>query len=226
MKKLVSFVLLACFCLGLAACGSSAKVSAANSDASSSSPAASSVADSSATPEVSAAPAPVPTPEPTPDGMDLQPLVDSLNEEEVAQRTEDDPSVGVFEVAEAANTINYKFAMSIFQYVILMAEAGDSESMNAYNRLLDSLPALENSLENALRESVPEINVDVLLMVDEYSSEVAAVIHNGSIIYDLVNGVGTAPADVTPILVLEDLPPEVQAQLEEYANALSGEPAA
>lgn len=226
MKKLVSFVLLACFCLGLAACGSSSKVSA-TADSSSSSPvASSSAADPSAVPEGSAAPAPVSTPEPTPAAPDLQPLVDSLNEEEAAQRTEDDPAVGVFEVATAANTINYKFAMSIFQYVIMMAEYGDAESLNAYNRLLDSLPGLENSLENALRETVPDINVDVLLMVDEYSGEVAALVHGGSIIYDLVNGVGTAPTDVEPILVLEELPPEVQAQLAEYAGLTSGEPAA
>lgn len=217
MKKMICFVLLMCFCLSMAACGASNNASAA-SDKSSASPAASAVAPSAA--PTDAAASPVPTPAPTPESYDYQPIVDSLNAEEVAQRTEDDPSIGVFEVAKAPNTINYKFAMNIFQYVIMMAEMGDAESLNAYNRLLDSLPALENSLENALRESVPELNVDVLLMVDEYSNEVTAVVHNGQIIYDLVNGVGTAPEGITPILEIEELPPEVQEKLNEM---LSGE---
>lgn len=215
MKKMICFVLLMCFCLSMAACGASNNASAA-SDKSSASPAASAVAPSAAPTDAPAAP----TPAPTPEVSDLQPIVDSLNTEEVAQRTEDDPSIGVFEVAKAPNTINYKFAMNIFQYVIMMAEIGDAESLNAYNRLLDSLPALENSLENALRESVPELNVDVLLMVDEYSDEVTAVVHDGQIIYDLVNGVGTAPEGITPILEIEELPPEVQEKLNEM---LSGE---
>lgn len=215
MKKMICFVLLMCFCLSMAACGASNNASAA-SDKSSASPAASAVAPSAAPTDAPAAP----TPAPTPEVSDLQPIVDSLNTEEVAQRTEDDPSIGVFEVAKAPNTINYKFAMNIFQYVIMMAEIGDAESLNAYNRLLDSLPALENSLENALRESVPELNVDVLLMVDEYSDEVTAVVHDGQIIYDLVNGVGTAPEGITPILEPEELSPEVQEKLNEM---LSGE---
>ena len=224
MKKMICFVLLMCFCLSMAACGASNNASAA-SDKSSASPAASAVAPSAAPTDAAApsdAPA-APTPAPTPEVSDLQPIVDSLNAEEVAQRTEDDPSIGVFEVAKAPNTINYKFAMNIFQYVIMMAEIGDAESLNAYNRLLDSLPALENSLENALRESVPELNVDVLLMVDEYSDEVTAVVHDGQIIYDLVNGVGTAPEGITPILEPEELPPVVQEKLNEM---LSGESSA
>ena len=218
MKKMICFVLLMCFCLSMAACGASNNASAA-SDKSSASPAASAVAPSAAPTDTPAAP----TPAPTPEVSELQSIVDSLNAEEVAQRTEDDPSIGVFEVAKAPNTINYKFAMNIFQYVIMMAEIGDAESLNAYNRLLDSLPALENSLENALRESVPELNVDVLLMVDEYSDEVTAVVHNGQIVYDLVNGVGTAPEGITPILEPEELPPEVQEKLNEM---LSGETSA
>ena len=231
MKKMICFVLLMCFCLSMAACGASNNASAA-SDKSSASPVASEVAPSAAPTDAaapsaapaapSAAPA-APTPSPVPVVSELQSIVDSLNEEEVAQRTEDDPSIGVFEVAKAPNTINYKFAMNIFQYVILMAEMGDAESLNAYNRLVDSLPPLEGSLENALRESIPDINVDVLLMVDEYSDEVAALVHNGQIIYDRVNGVGTAPEGITSILKAEDLPPEVQEKLNEM---LSGETSA
>ncbi len=212
MKRFVSLLLVFCFCVGLAACG--------KSNASSASPSADA---SPATPTESAAPSaqPAPTAEPTAEPVNLQELVDALNAEEQAQRTADDPSVGVFEVANTANTINYKFAMSIFQYVIMMAQAGDAENLNAYNRLLNSLPPLEASLENALHESQPGLNVVVYLMSDEYSNEVAAVVENGAIIYDLVNGVGTAPKDITPILESQELPPEVQEKLDEMKNSLN-----
>ena len=216
MKRIVSLLLVLCFCFGLAACGKSS-ASSASPSASSASPSA--AAAPSATPAATAEP----TPEPTPTPVNLQPLVDDLNAEEAAQRTADDPSVGVFEVADAENTINYKFAMSIFQYVILMAQTGDAENLNAYNRLLDSLPQLEASLENALRESQPDLNVVVYLMSDEYSDEVAAVVENGEIIYDLVNGVGTAPKGITPILEVAELPADVQAKLDEMKDSLASE---
>ena len=147
--------------------------------------------------------------------------MDSLNEEEVSQRTEDDPSIGIFELGSEENTIVYKFAMDIFQYVIMMAEAGDTENLNAYNRLLDSLPGLENSLENALRESEPDLKVIVYLMTDEYSTTVTAIVENGEIVYDMVNGIGTAPKDITPIREPEELPPEVQEKLDELKNNLA-----
>jgi hypothetical protein len=176
---------------------------------------------------VGAEPAAEPAPEPANEVIDLQPLVDSLNAEEIAQRTEDDPAIGVFEVGDEELTIYYKFAMHIFQYVIMMAETGDAENLNAYNRLLDSLPELENSLENALRESQPGLRVKVLLMTDEYSEEVCAAVVDGEIVYDLVNGIGEAPEGITPILEAEELPPEVQERIDELKNALSGvEPAA
>jgi len=209
MKRIVSLLLVLCFCVGLVACG---KSSASSASPNASAPAAA---------EAPAAPEAVPTPTPTP--FSLQPLVDDLNAEEAAQRTEDDPSVGVFEVASAENTINYKFAMHIFQYVIMMAQAGDAENLNAYNRLLDSLPALEASLENALRESQPDLNVVIYLMSDEYSDVVAAVVENGEIVYDYVNGVGTAPTGITPILESEELPPEVQARLDEFKESFSSD---
>jgi glucose/arabinose dehydrogenase len=218
MKRIVSLLLVLCFCVGLAACG--------KSSASSASPSAAAAPAATAAPAAAPAATPKSTPAPAPTPVNLQPLVDDLNAEEAAQRTEDDPSVGVFEVASTENTINYKFAMHIFQYVIMMAQAGDAENMNAYNRLLDSLPALENSLENALRESQPDLKVVVYLMTDEYSEEVTAVVENGEIIYDLVNGIGTVPKGVTPILVPEELPPEVQEQLDELKTALSGGAAA
>ena len=58
-------------------------------------------------------------------------------------------------------------------------------------------------------------------MSDEYSDEVAAVVENGEIIYDLVNGVGTAPKGITPILEAEELPAEVQAKLDELKDSLA-----
>lgn len=219
MKRIVSLFLVLCFCFGLAACGKSAAPSSASPSADAAAPAAAPAAAADAPAAAPAAAPAEPAPAPTPAKLDLQAMVDDLNAEEVAQRTEDDPSVGVFEVGSGENTIIYKFAMEIFQYVIMMAQGGDTESMNAYNRLLDSLPGLENSLENALHESSPEVNVVVYLMTDEFSTDVTAVVDNGEIVYDLVNGVGTAPADVQPIMEMEDLPPEIQAQLDELQAA-------
>ena len=215
MKRIVSLFLVLCFCFGLAACGKSSAPASASPSADAAAPAAAPAAAAAAPAAAPAEPAPAPTPA----KLDLQAMVDDLNAEEVAQRTEEDPSIGVFEVGSGENTIVYKFAMEIFSYVIMMAQTGDQENLNAYNRVLDSLPGLENSLENALHESAPEVNVVVYLMTDEFNSDVTAVVDNGEIIYDQVNGVGTAPAGVQPILDAEDLPPEVQAQLDEMLAA-------
>ena len=215
MKRIVSLFLVLCFCFGLAACGKSAAPSSASPSADAAAPAA---APAAAADAPAAAPA-EPAPAPAPAKPDMQTIVADLNAEEVAQRTADDPSVGVFEVGSGENTIIYKFAMEIFQYVIMMAQGGDAESMNAYNRLLDSLPGLENSLENALHESFPEVNVVVYLMTDEFSTDVTAVVDNGEIIYDLVNGIGTAPTGVQPIMEMEEMPPEIQAQLDKLQAA-------
>lgn len=212
MKKIVSLLLVLCFCFGLAACGKSAKDNAPSASA----PAAAPAEAPSEAPAAEAAPALAP------EKTDLQQLVDELNAEEVAQRTDDDPSIGVFEVGKQENTIVYKFAMHIFQYVIMMAQGGDAENLNAYNRLLDSMPSLQVSLESALRESNPDVHVVVYLMTNEYSDEATAVIENGEITYDLVNGIGTAPVDATAVLTPEELPPEVQNQLEEFAGSLNG----
>lgn len=209
MKRIVSLLLVLCFCVGMAACGKTAATSASPS-----------AATAPAAPAEAAAPAAEPTPAPAPTPVNLQPLVDDLNAEEVAQRTADDPSVGMFEVASTENTINYKFAMQVFEYVIMMAQGGDAESLSAYNRLLDSLPGLEASLENALRESQPDLNIVVYLMADEFSDEVVAVVENGEIIYDLVNGVGTAPKGISPI---SELPPEMQQQLSDMKDSLVSE---
>lgn len=211
MKRIVSLLLVLCFCFGLAACGKSAEPSSASPSAAGDAPAA-----AAAAPAATAEPAPTPAPV----KINLQEIIDELNAEETAQRTEDDPSIGVFEAGKDDNTIVYKFAMDIFQYVIKMAQSGDSENMNAYNRVVDSMPALESSLEGALRESYPELNVIVYLMTDEYSSTVAAAIDGGEIVYDVVNGIGTAPTGITPIINIEDLPPEVQEQLREISNAI------
>ena len=217
MKKTVSILLVLCFCLGFAACGASAKASS-NTPATDS-PAASAAPSASVAPAASAAPA-SPTPSAAPS---LQSLVDSLNEEELAQRTEEDPSVGVFELGEDENTIIYKLAMDYFQYVIMMAQNGNAESLSAYNRILDILPNMWGSLEQTLSEAHPGLRVLVYLMEDAYSSDVAAVVENGEIVYDVVNGVGTAPKNVKPIITPEELTPELQAELDQLKDSLSGE---
>ncbi len=213
MKRIVSLLLVFCFCVGLAACG--------KSNASSASPSADA---SPATPAESTAPSaePASTAAPSPEPVNIQALVDALNAEELAQRTADDPYIAVFEVAKEPNTIHYKLAMDYFQYVISTAITGEAEFVDAYNRILNSIPPIENSLEGMIRETSPELNVVVIVMYDQLSSNAAAVIDNGGIIYDVVNGIGTAPAELTPIVVPEELPEEVQQQLDEYAASLNG----
>ena len=130
---------------------------------------------------------------------ELRKLVDALNEEELAQRTDDDPSIGIFECGSDKNTIYYKFAMKLFKYVIEYARNGDAENIKTYYRLLDSFPSLESSLEKALQESRPGLDVIVVFMVDEKSTEVAAVFNDGKILYDIMNGSGTIPVEITPI---------------------------
>ena len=216
MKKIVSLLLVLCFCVGLAACGKSSAASASPS-ASSASPSAASA------PASSPAPTAEPKAEPTPVPFSIQELVDALNAEELAQRTEEDPYIAVFEVAAEANTINYKLAMDYFQYVISTAIGGEAEFIDAYNRILTSIPPIENSLESMIHETKPELNVVVIVMNDSFSTEVAAVIDNGEIIYDVVNGVGTAPKDITPIIVPKELSPEMQAELDEFKNSLNAD---
>ena len=206
-KSVLVLVLILCFCL--TACGAAASGTASVS---------------TATPEAAVAPAAAPTAQTAVKSevaqYNLQELVDSLNEEEVAQHTDDDPSLGVFELGTEPNTIIYKFSMHIFRYVIMMAEKGDQENMSAYNRMIESLPNLENALESALRASYPELNIQVYMMMDEYSGDVTAVIEDGEIIFDGVNGVGTMPTGVKPIVNINTLSPEERAAIEEMNNAL------
>ncbi len=221
MKRIVSLLLVFCFCFGLAACGkSSASSASAAPSASSASPSANAASPKPAEPTVSS---PEPAAEPTPVPFNIQDLVDALNAEELAQRTEEDPYIAVFEVAQEANTINYKLAMDYFQYVISTAIAGDAEFIDAYNRILTSIPPIENSLESMIHETQPDVNVVVLVMYDSFSDEVAAVINNGGIDYDVVNGVGTAPKGITPIIAPEELPEEVKSQIDELKNVLEKE---
>jgi hypothetical protein len=212
MKRIVSLLLVLCFCVGLAACG--------KSNASSASPSADA---SPATPSGTAAPSAQPTAAaaPSPEPVSIQALVDALNAEELAQRTEDDPYIAVFEVAKEPNTIHYKLAMDYFQYVISTAMTGEAEFVDAYNRILNSIPPIENSLEGMIHETSPELNVVVIVMYDQLSSNAAAVIDNGGIIYDVVNGVGTEPTGLAPIVEPEELPDDVKQQLEEYAAAMN-----
>ncbi len=212
MKRIVSLLLVLCFCVGLAACG--------KSNASSVSPSADA---SPATPSGTAAPSAQPTAAaaPSPEPVSIQELVDALNAEELAQRTEDDPYIAVFEVGKEPNTIHYKLAMDYFQYVISTAMTGEAEFVDAYNRILNSIPPIENSLEGMIHETSPELNVVVIVMYDQLSSNVAAVIDNGGIIYDVVNGVGTEPTGLAPIVEPEELPDDVKQQLEEYAASMN-----
>ena len=212
MKRIVSLLLVLCFCVGLAACG--------KSNASSVSPSADA---SPATPSGTAAPSAQPTAAaaPSPEPVSIQELVDALNAEELAQRTADDPYIAVFEVAKEPNTIHYKLAMDYFQYVISTAMTGEAEFVDAYNRILNSIPPIENSLEGMIHETSPELNVVVIVMYDQLSSNAAAVIDNGGIIYDVVNGVGTEPTGLAPIVEPEELPDDVKQQLEEYAAAMN-----
>ena len=212
MKRIVSLLLVLCFCVGLAACG--------KSNASSVSPSADA---SPATPSGTAAPSAQPTAAaaPSPEPVSIQELVDALNAEELAQRTADDPYIAVFEVAKEPNTIHYKLAMDYFQYVISTAMTGEAEFVEAYNRILNSIPPIENSLEGMIHETSPELNVVVIVMYDQLSSNAAAVIDNGGIIYDVVNGVGTEPTGLAPIVEPEELPDDVKQQLEEYAAAMN-----
>lgn len=212
MKRIVSLLLVLCFCVGLAACG--------KSNASSASPSADA---SPATPSGTAAPSAQPTAAaaPSPKPVSIQELVDALNAEELAQRTEDDPYIAVFEVGKEPNTIHYKLAMDYFQYVISTAMTGEAEFVDAYNRILNSIPPIENSLEGMIHETSPELNVVVIVMYDQLSSNAAAVIDNGGIIYDVVNGVGTEPTGLAPIVEPEELPDDVKQQLEEYAAAMN-----
>ena len=212
MKRIVSLLLVLCFCVGLAACG--------KSNASSASPSADA---SPATPSGTAAPSAQPTAAaaPSPEPVSIQELVDALNAEELAQRTADDPYIAVFEVGKEPNTIHYKLAMDYFQYVISTAMTGEAEFVDAYNRILNSVPPIENSLESMIHETSPELNVVVIVMYDQLSSNAAAVIDNGGIIYDVVNGVGTEPTGLAPIVEPEELPDDVKQQLEEYAAAMN-----
>ncbi len=214
MKKNISLLLVIVLCFCLTACGASA-----TSKAPAESAAPATLAAETVSPAMEAMTA---TPEPTPEPMDIQSLVDTLNEAELSQRSEEDPSIGVFVRGNDNNTIVYKIAMHIFQYVIMQAEGGNAENLAAYNNVLDSLPAVEVSMEEALREANPDLNIQVMLMYDEYSGDVAAVIDNGAIVYDLVNSVGTAPEGVTPIIAVE-LDPEIQAQVDELLSSVGSE---
>ena len=216
MKKKISMILVLCICFCLTACGAAASKNAAAPTAQ---PAAAETLAAAETPAAPAVPVPTATEAPS-NQAELQSLVDFLNEEEAAQRTEEDPSVGIFELGKEPNTIIYKIAMQYFQYVVMMAQAGDQEHMSAYNRTVELLPPVEINLENALRESLPELNVVVYMMEDEYSSSVIAIVEDGEIIFDSVNGVGTAPTDVTPIINLDNLTPEEREEIENVTNAL------
>ena len=162
------------------------------------------------TPVSTPVPTPVLTSEPTPlpqngsmKASDLQELVDSLNAENAAQRTENDASIGIFELGSTGHTINYKVTIPSLQDSIKHAREGNGEHLRIYNQIIESLPELEDNLYADLRTALPEddpnLKVVIILMYDEFSDDVIAVVDGGRIIYDVVNNVGSKPFDIVPI---------------------------
>lgn len=134
---------------------------------------------------------------------DIKKLVESLNEQAKEKplfpEVDGYESFSAFQVGDESNTILLKTSSEVFTQAIKYAQNGDAESIKAYYRLLESFPSLESSLEKALQESQPEIDVVIVLMIDEKSSDVAAVFNDGKILYDIMNGSGTIPTGITPI---------------------------
>jgi len=187
-----------------------------------STPAPTPVQTSVPTPVSTLAPTPVLTFEPAPEPTDsslftptpvpqnsfletnvLQNLVDSLNTENAAQRTENDASIGIFELGSTGHTINYKVTIPSLRDSIKHAREGNAEHLRIYNQIIESLPELEDNLDADLRTALPEddpnLKVVIILMYDEFSDDVIAVVDGGRIIYDVVNNVGSKPFDIVPI---------------------------
>lgn len=192
MKKIASVMLLICLCLILAACGKSDAAQAAQ--------------ETPAPVEETVAPTPEPTPEPTPVPVDLQPIVDQLNAVEMEQREKEYPFVGVYELTEDGQSINYKLALKDFGLVVLGADMGEAECIEAYNKTLDELPQMAIALENVMKEEAPGHTISLILMLEEHSDQVVAVVIGGQIVYDAINGVGVKPEGITPIIEPETTP--------------------
>ena len=148
------------------------------------------------------------TPTPVPQAAsletdELQKLVDSLNAEIAVQRTENDASIGIFELGSTGHTINYKVTIPSLRDSIKHAREGNAEHLRIYNQIIDTLPELEDNLDADLRTALPEddpnLKVVIILMYDEFSDDVIAVVDGGRIIYDVVNNVGSKPFDIVPI---------------------------
>ena len=184
MKKNAIILLLVCFCLILAACGRSGAAQAASPTPADSAPA------------VEAAPKPTATPKP----VDLKPIVKDLNMIEQDQREKEYPFVGVYELdPDDDRTIVYKLALDGFDIMVLGASLEIEEFVENYNQTLIELPSLADSLEQYVHVDAPDAHIKILVMLNKTDETIIAIIQDGQIVYDAVNGVGEEPAPVTPI---------------------------
>ena len=184
MKKNAIILLLVCFCLILAACGRSGAAQAASPTPADSAPA------------VEAAPKPTATPKP----VVLKPIVKDLNMIEQDQREKEYPFVGVYELdPDDDRTIVYKLALDGFDIMVLGASLEIEEFVENYNQTLIELPSLADSLEQYVHVDAPDAHIKILVMLNKTDETIIAIIQDGQIVYDAVNGVGEEPAPVTPI---------------------------
>lgn len=191
MKKNAIILLLVCFCLILAACGRSG---AAQAD---------SPAPADGAPAVETTPKPTPTPKP----VDLRPYVKELNMIEQEQREKEYPFVGVYELdPEDDRTIDYKLALDGFDLMVLGASLEIEEFVENYNQTLVELPALADSLEQYVHVDAPDAHIKILVMLNKTDETIIAIVQDGQIIYDAVNGIGEEPAPVAPIEEPETTP--------------------
>ncbi len=195
MKKCTLLSLIVCLCLFLAACGSSGAAQASTPADASASAAPAAV--------VTAAPAPASTPKP----VDLKPIVKELNLVEQDQQEKEYPFTGVYELdPNDSRTIIYKVALDNFGFIALGADLEIEEFVDNYNKTLDELPAMAIALEDFVHVDAPDAHIKLMLMLEKTSDQIVAVIYDGQIVYDAINGVGEKPAPVTPIMEPEETP--------------------
>lgn len=192
MKKTASVMLLICLCLILAACGKSDVAQAAQ-----------------ATPapvQESAAPTPEPTPVPTPEPVDLKPIIDELNMVEMEQRQKELPFVGVYELSDDGRAVIYKMAIEHFEFVAVGADLGNEEYVDGYNKTIDELPSMVQAVEEVVQMSAPDTPAYIYLMLTKDTPILVAIASSDQILYDVINGVGVCPENITPIIPPEAAP--------------------
>ncbi len=230
MKRFVCAALLVCMSLALAACGSNAAAptaapAAKPAAASTAEPAAASTAEPAAAPTVVSAAAPTAKPAAAPTAAPaaetavanaapsaLEALVAALNEEQQAQQKAEDPIQIHYDAGEN-NTVLYKVTMDAVDVLAYMAEYGETGAIEAYNTLVSQLLPVQQMASERIQKRDESVSVVLRLCTDTQFNRTIAAIENGEVIYDRVNGIGTAPADDVPPTTLEDLPPEVQEEI-------------